>query len=126
MTLIKSISGIRGTIGGTVDTNLTPIDAVKFAAAYGTWIKEQRTKKQRTPERTKQRTLSEPWGPGRVSREKPARERTASPSEKTRLNVATAVARRRQRSGQSSPSAGASCGASAVASERLRLTAWCA
>ena len=45
MTLIKSISGIRGTIGGTVDTNLTPIDAVKFAAAYGTWIKEQRTKK---------------------------------------------------------------------------------
>lgn len=45
MTLIKSISGIRGTIGGTVDTNLTPIDTVKFAAAYGTWIKEQRTKK---------------------------------------------------------------------------------
>jgi phosphomannomutase len=45
MTLIKSISGIRGTIGGFVDTNLTPIDTVKFAAAYGTWIKEQRTKK---------------------------------------------------------------------------------
>ena len=45
MTLIKSISGIRGTIGGSVDTNLTPIDTVKFAAAYGTWIKEQRTKK---------------------------------------------------------------------------------
>ena len=44
MTLIKSISGIRGTIGGTVGENLTPIDAVKFAAAYGTWIKEQRTK----------------------------------------------------------------------------------
>ena len=39
MTLIKSISGIRGTIGGTIDHNLTPIDAVKFAAAYGAWIK---------------------------------------------------------------------------------------
>jgi phosphomannomutase len=44
MTLIKSISGIRGTIGGAVGTNLTPIDTVKFAAAYGTWIKQQRTK----------------------------------------------------------------------------------
>lgn len=44
MTLIKSISGIRGTIGGPVDENLTPIDAVKFAAAYGTWLKEQRNK----------------------------------------------------------------------------------
>ena len=40
MTLIKSISGIRGTIGGTVGENLTPLDAVKFAAAYGTWLKE--------------------------------------------------------------------------------------
>ena len=45
MTLIKSISGIRGTVGGAVGTNLTPIDTVKFAAAYGNWIKEQRTKK---------------------------------------------------------------------------------
>ncbi|WP_242086976.1 phosphoglucosamine mutase [Aestuariivivens sediminis] len=44
MTLIKSISGIRGTIGGHVGDNLTPIDAVKFAAAYGTWIKQQRQK----------------------------------------------------------------------------------
>ena len=41
MSLIKSISGIRGTIGGKVDENLTPIDAVKFAAAYGSWLKEQ-------------------------------------------------------------------------------------
>ena len=40
MTLIKSISGIRGTIGGKVGDNLTPIDAVKFASAYGTWLKE--------------------------------------------------------------------------------------
>ncbi|NNL16912.1 MAG: phosphoglucosamine mutase [Flavobacteriaceae bacterium] len=44
MTLIKSISGIRGTIGGKVGTNLTPIDAVKFAASYGTWLKQQRSK----------------------------------------------------------------------------------
>jgi len=44
MTLIKSISGIRGTIGGQVGENLTPIDAVKFAAAYGVWIKQQRNK----------------------------------------------------------------------------------
>jgi len=44
MTLIKSISGIRGTIGGVVGQNLTPIDTVKFAAAYGSWIKQQRSK----------------------------------------------------------------------------------
>ena len=44
MTLIKSISGIRGTIGGAVGDNLTPIDAVKFASAYGVWIKQQRNK----------------------------------------------------------------------------------
>lgn len=44
MTLIKSISGIRGTIGGNVGDNLTPIDAVKFAAAYGVWVKQQRQK----------------------------------------------------------------------------------
>lgn len=41
MTLIKSISGIRGTIGGAVGEGLTPFDAVKFAAAYGCWIKTQ-------------------------------------------------------------------------------------
>lgn len=40
MALIKSISGIRGTIGGVINENLTPIDAVKFSAAYGTWLKE--------------------------------------------------------------------------------------
>ena len=40
MTLIKSISGIRGTIGGKVGDNLTPVDAVKFAAAYGTFLKQ--------------------------------------------------------------------------------------
>lgn len=38
MTLIKSISGIRGTIGGIVGDNLTPVDAVKFASAYGSWL----------------------------------------------------------------------------------------
>ncbi|MCH2232076.1 MAG: phosphoglucosamine mutase [Crocinitomicaceae bacterium] len=38
MTLIKSISGIRGTIGGKVNEGLTPLDAVRFASAYGTWL----------------------------------------------------------------------------------------
>ncbi len=44
--LIKSISGIRGTIGGSIGDNLTPLDAVKFASAYGTWLKNyhQKTK----------------------------------------------------------------------------------
>ena len=42
MTLIKSISGIRGTIGGSVGEGLTPVDVVKFASAYGAWIKERR------------------------------------------------------------------------------------
>ena len=44
MTLIKSISGIRGTIGGKVGDNLTPVDAVKFASAYGTFLKQHNTK----------------------------------------------------------------------------------
>ena len=39
MTLIKSISGIRGTIGGPAGEGLTPLDTVKFASAYGTWVK---------------------------------------------------------------------------------------
>jgi phosphomannomutase len=41
MTLIKSISGIRGTIGGKVSENLTPIDIVKFTAAFGQWLKSK-------------------------------------------------------------------------------------
>ncbi|XZF15581.1 phosphoglucosamine mutase [Chitinophagaceae bacterium MMS25-I14] len=41
MALIKSISGIRGTIGGKPGTALTPIDIVKFTAAYGAWIAQQ-------------------------------------------------------------------------------------
>jgi len=44
MTLIKSISGFRGTIGGDPGNALTPLDAVKFAAAYGTWIKNRSKK----------------------------------------------------------------------------------
>lgn len=40
MTLIKSISGIRGTIGGMPGDNLTPVDIVKFASAYSIFIKE--------------------------------------------------------------------------------------
>jgi phosphomannomutase len=38
MALIKSISGIRGTIGGKPGESLSPVDIVKFAAAYGTWV----------------------------------------------------------------------------------------
>jgi len=38
--LIKSISGIRGTIGGRTGDNLTPLDVVKFTAAYGSWLLE--------------------------------------------------------------------------------------
>jgi len=41
MALIKSISGIRGTIGGRPDEGLTPLDVVKFTSAYGTWIKNR-------------------------------------------------------------------------------------
>lgn len=39
MTLIKSISGIRGTIGGKPGDNLTPLDITLFASAYGKWVK---------------------------------------------------------------------------------------
>ena len=41
MTLIKSISGIRGTIGGNIGDALTPLDIVKFASAYCTWLKNK-------------------------------------------------------------------------------------
>ncbi|MBK8712366.1 MAG: phosphoglucosamine mutase [Niastella sp.] len=41
MSLIKSISGIRGTIGGEPGQNLTPPDIVKFAAAYASWLKKK-------------------------------------------------------------------------------------
>lgn len=41
MTLIKSISGIRGTIGGKAGDNLTPIDVVECTAGFGTWIKKR-------------------------------------------------------------------------------------
>ena len=38
MTLIKSISGIRGTIGGKAGEGLTPVDVIKFTSAFGSWI----------------------------------------------------------------------------------------
>ncbi|MDA3616319.1 phosphoglucosamine mutase [Polluticaenibacter yanchengensis] len=41
MALIKSISGIRGTIGGKPGEGLSPVDVVKFTAAYGTWVLQQ-------------------------------------------------------------------------------------
>jgi phosphomannomutase len=44
MVLIKSISGIRGTIGGKPGESLSPVDIVKFSAAYGTWIRKRRKK----------------------------------------------------------------------------------
>ncbi|MBR5433836.1 MAG: phosphoglucosamine mutase [Bacteroidales bacterium] len=43
MSLIKSISGIRGTIGGTTTDNLTPVDIVAFASAYGSWVRDNVT-----------------------------------------------------------------------------------
>ena len=43
MTLIKSISGIRGTIGGKPGESLSPVDIIKFSAAYGTWIRKRNT-----------------------------------------------------------------------------------
>lgn len=45
MTLIKSISGIRGTIGGSPGSALTPVDIVKFTAAYAAWIKSEKGEK---------------------------------------------------------------------------------
>ncbi len=41
MALIKSISGIRGTIGGKPGNTLSPLDVVRFTAAYGTWLTQQ-------------------------------------------------------------------------------------
>ena len=43
--LIKSISGIRGTIGGKPGENLSPLDIVKFAAAYGIWVAQKKSNK---------------------------------------------------------------------------------
>lgn len=48
MTLIKSISGIRGTIGGAPGEGLTPPDIVKYTAAYGTWLQETHNAKKLT------------------------------------------------------------------------------
>ncbi|HET7732407.1 MAG TPA: phosphoglucosamine mutase, partial [Paludibacter sp.] len=45
MTLIKSISGIRGTIGGKSGDGLSPLDIVKFTSAYATFISKITTKK---------------------------------------------------------------------------------
>ncbi|HYE56458.1 MAG TPA: phosphoglucosamine mutase [Chitinophagaceae bacterium] len=45
MALIKSISGIRGTIGGKTGDNLTPLDVVKFTAAFGSWLLDKKETK---------------------------------------------------------------------------------
>jgi phosphomannomutase len=47
VTLIKSISGIRGTIGGKPDEGLTPLDVVKYASAYGTWVLRNNAKQKK-------------------------------------------------------------------------------
>ena len=46
MALIKSISGIRGTIGGRPGTGLSPLDVVKYTAAYAEWILRTENKKE--------------------------------------------------------------------------------
>ncbi len=46
MALIKSISGIRGTIGGRSGDGLTPLDVVKFTAAFGQWLRQRNPSKQ--------------------------------------------------------------------------------
>lgn len=46
MTLIKSISGIRGTIGGRIGEGLSPMDIVKFTSGYGAWIKNRSARNQ--------------------------------------------------------------------------------
>lgn len=48
MSLIKSISGIRGTIGGLAGESLTPLDIVKYTAAYATFIRKSTTKDSNT------------------------------------------------------------------------------
>ncbi|HHP7242280.1 MAG TPA: phosphoglucosamine mutase [Cyclobacteriaceae bacterium] len=45
MTLIKSISGIRGTIGGSINESLTPFDIVKFSSAFASWLHQKTDKK---------------------------------------------------------------------------------
>jgi phosphomannomutase len=45
VTLIKSISGIRGTIGGIAGEGLTPPDVIKYVSAYGTWLKQNTKEK---------------------------------------------------------------------------------
>ena len=45
MTLIKSISGIRGTIGGKPNEGLSPVDIVRFTSAYGVWLKSDANKR---------------------------------------------------------------------------------
>lgn len=61
MTLITSISGIRGTIGGKAGENLTPLDIVKFTSAYGQWIKQRNKSKSITIMVGRDARISGPW-----------------------------------------------------------------
>ena len=57
MTLIKSISGIRGTIGGTVGENLTPVDVVRFTTAFACFLLENREKEAENAENVSMRMV---------------------------------------------------------------------
>ena len=62
MTLIKSISGIRGTIGGKTDDNLTPFDIVKFVSAYVEWLRNVSSASTNSPlDRKSTRLNSSHW-----------------------------------------------------------------
>lgn len=62
MTLIKSISGIRGTIGGNPEDGLNPLAIVKFVAAYATFIKKNTKVEQQTRSWSgREARISGPW-----------------------------------------------------------------
>ena len=49
LALIKSISGIRGIIGGKVGQSLSPIDVVRYTSAFGTWLKKKSINQDKKP-----------------------------------------------------------------------------
>lgn len=63
MTLIKSISGIRGTIGGHAGDNLTPLDVVKFTTAYARLIAERNPGRKLTIVIGRDARISGEWWP---------------------------------------------------------------
>jgi phosphomannomutase len=61
MPLIKSISGIRGTIGGKPGNSLSPVDVVKFTSAYAVWLKDQDKKTNYTVDFGRDARISGPY-----------------------------------------------------------------